>query len=299
MNERLERALVAGGGVILRAESGVPDHVLDYALRAGHLVRLHRGAYAPAAVADDPTVRQRSALAYLGGRAVLSHTTALAIWGLLEPPVAEPVHVTVPPDVRRHGGPGLLVHRRTGITGVIRRGLPVTRLELSIVDSWPLLPAERRRAPVIEAVAGRRTTVDRLTAALATAPRLPDRRALRQVLGLLAAGCHSPLEMWGLEHVFTGPGMPPLQRQVPVRIGGRRGYLDVYAEAERVNFELDGSATHSSPADRERDLRRDAALAAAGITVVRFTYQRMVREPAAVRREVLAILAARRARAAA
>jgi hypothetical protein len=42
---------------------------------------------------------------------------------------------------------------------------------------------------------------------------------------------------------------------------------------------------------------RDAALAAVGILVVRFTYQRLTREPDAVRREVLAILAARRVQA--
>jgi very-short-patch-repair endonuclease len=63
---------------------------------------------------------------------------------------------------------------------------------------------------------------------------------------------------------------------------------------ERVDFELDGTIAHAAPSDRERDLRRDAELAALGILVVRFTYQRLTREPATVRREVLAILASRR-----
>ena len=65
-------------------------------------------------------------------------------------------------------------------------------------------------------------------------------------------------------------------------------------QGERVNFELDGASVHGSPRQRETDLRRDAALAAQGILVVRFTHNRLVREPEAVRSEVLAILAAQR-----
>jgi very-short-patch-repair endonuclease len=72
-------------------------------------------------------------------------------------------------------------------------------------------------------------------------------------------------------------------------------YLDVYDEETRTNFELDGAKYHAGPADRERDLRRDAALAALGITVVRFTHDRLVHAPGEVGRQVAAILATRRA----
>lgn len=64
------------------------------------------------------------------------------------------------------------------------------------------------------------------------------------------------------------------------------------AEA-KVNFELDGRKWHSSAVARERDARRDAALAAMGIMVVRFTHDQLVRTPDLVRAQVLAILAAR------
>jgi very-short-patch-repair endonuclease len=50
---------------------------------------------------------------------------------------------------------------------------------------------------------------------------------------------------------------------------------------------------HFGRAGRERDVRRDATLAALGIVVVRYSYQRLMTEPEQVRREVLAILAAR------
>ncbi|WP_328382544.1 DUF559 domain-containing protein [Micromonospora zamorensis] len=71
-------------------------------------------------------------------------------------------------------------------------------------------------------------------------------------------------------------------------------YLDMFAERERVNIELDGATTHGDPRQREIDLRRDALLARIGILVVRFAHRRLVHEADQVRQETLAILATRR-----
>jgi very-short-patch-repair endonuclease len=169
----------------------------------------------------------------------------------------------------------------------------VTPIEQSLVDAWPLLPAANRRAPVIRAVNDRLSTPDRIRAALGTVPKLLRRAALGRLLDLLAAGCRSPLEIFGHEQVFSARGMPEFQRQVPIGLGNRTVYLDVYAEAEKVNFELDGASIHRDPRQHETDLRRDALLAALGILVVRFTHRRLVYETAAVQREVLAILRSR------
>ncbi|MDG4810363.1 DUF559 domain-containing protein [Micromonospora sp. WMMD1120] len=125
-------------------------------------------------------------------------------------------------------------------------------------------------------------------------PKLTDRAALRTLLSRLADGCRSPLEIWGHEHVFVGAGMPRFRRQVPISVGRRTVYLDMFAERERVNIELDGATTHGDPRRREIDLRRDALLATMGIVVVRFAHRRLTHEADEVRRETLAILAARR-----
>jgi very-short-patch-repair endonuclease len=82
------------------------------------------------------------------------------------------------------------------------------------------------------------------------------------------------------------------RRGRPQRLAGD---LDLYDEETRTNFELDGAKHHAGPADRERDLRRDAAQAAVGITVVRFTHDRLVRASAEVRAQAAKILAVRRA----
>lgn len=248
----------------------------------------------------DPRLRRRAVLAYANGRGALSHTSALEVWGLRQQPDGEPMHLSVPAaGVRLLSGEQLVVHRRRRFAMgppdvVVRRGVAVTCLERTLVDAWPLLPPAERRAPLIKAVNDRMTTPARVAEALANAPRLPGRAELRVLLDRLTAGCRSPLEIWGYDHVFTGPGMPPFQRQVRVQVGRRTTYLDVYAEQERVNFELDGAATHGDPRQREIDLRRDALLATVGILVVRFAHRRLVHETAAVRREILAILATRR-----
>lgn len=176
---------------------------------------------------------------------------------------------------------------------MVRGDTLLTPLDRSLVDAWPLLPSAQRRGPVIQAVNDRLTTPQRLEALVATLPRLPGRAKLSDLLGLLAAGCLSPLEIYGHRHVFSAPGMPPFQRQVRVRVGGRTCYLDVFAERERVDFELDGTTVHGDPRQRERDLSRDALLATLGIQVVRFSHHRLVYQTEAVRREILAILARR------
>jgi very-short-patch-repair endonuclease len=190
-----------------------------------------------------------------------------------------------------------VVHRRDELVFqppdvVTRAGCPVLRLEQCIVDSWPRLDSDLQRAPAIRAVAQRMTTPDRLRAALDTQPRLGGRRHLAHLIDLLAAGCRSELELWGYAHVFRGLR---LRWQVRLPLDGRSVYLDVFDEEAGVNFELDGRRFHGSIQDRERDLRRDALLAARGIMVVRFTHDRLRREPMEVRRQALAILASRRA----
>ncbi|MGC4769887.1 endonuclease domain-containing protein [Micromonospora sp. DT44] len=209
------------------------------------------------------------------------------------------MYVDVPTGSGLRDRPHVALRHRIGFAAeppqvVVRGGFSVTRLDRTLVDCWPLLPPGDRPGPVIRAVNDRLTTSQRLVAALAEEPHLTDRATLRALVHRLAAGCRSPLEIWGHDHVFTGPGMPAFVRQAPIRVGGRTIYLDMFAETERVNVELDGATTHGDPAEREIDLRRDALLATRGILVVRFTHRRLLANPDEVRQQTLAILANRR-----
>ena len=70
-------------------------------------------------------------------------------------------------------------------------------------------------------------------------------------------------------------------------------YLDAAVPGLMVAVELDGAAFHGSPEARERDTRRDVALAGLGWVVLRFSYRRPTREPEACRREIRAVCRAR------
>lgn len=301
MNRDLRALVAASHGVVSRADllAAVPRHVVDDAGRAGRLIRLHPGVYVEPERLAEPDTRVRAALCYAGSEAALSHFTALSLWGLPGGRLEPPIHLLGPAGLnRRRGGPGLVVHRRRGfrVDGravVTRSGMPTCRVEPSVVDSWPLLPADTRRAAVIAAVAERHTTPDRLRAVVDANPNLLDRLELVRLISLLGLGCRSELELWGYDHVFTGPDLPSIEWNVPVRLGGRTIYLDAYCRAARVNFELDGAKWHTSARDRERDARRDAALAAIGIMVVRFTHDQLVSAPGLVRAQIRSIIAAR------
>lgn len=297
MNPTLRSLLTAADGILSREDALTRlDHdVLDRAVRSGRLLHPYPRVYLDPALAGDREALIRAAVLYAGWQAAVSHLSALAVWRLPGPADGS-IHLTSPAHRHLRGAPGLVVHRRKMLRlaapdVVIRAEVPVLKLERCIVDSWPLLDADAQRAPAICAVASRMTTPDRIREALQFTPRLGGRRHLENLLDLLAVGCRSELEVWGYANVFTGLG---LRWQVPVRIGERTVYLDAYDEVRRLNFELDGRKYHSSVLDRERDLRRDAALAVLGIMVVRFTHDRLVRESAEVRAQAVAIMATRR-----
>lgn len=302
MRAHLQRALDSAGGAAHRDDisATVTPRVLDRAVGAGLVVRLFPRVYADAALAAEPRVLRRAAVAATRGRGALSHLSALDLWDLPVPEAAlSRHHVSVPEDCHIRGDERLVVHRRRGFTNapphaVTRDGLDVVRLDRAVVESWPLLQDEHQRAPAILAVRQRLTLPSRLLQTARDIPNLPGSASLSVLLGLLADGCHSELEIWGCLHVFWHPSLPEPRRQVPVRLGSRTIYLDSLYEEELVNVELDGAAYHSSAAQRERDIRRDAALARRGIQVVRYSPLRMRTETDAVRAEFVEVLEVRR-----
>jgi very-short-patch-repair endonuclease len=93
--------------------------------------------------------------------------------------------------------------------------------------------------------------------------------------------------------VFAVPELRGLVRQLPVRVGTTTYWLDLADERSKTAIELDGAAVHGSPAQRERDVRRDARLAALGWLTLRFTHERLRSERDQVRREAVATIASR------
>jgi hypothetical protein len=273
-------AAVADGGLITRRKAlrFGGRHVVDDALNDGVLTRLLPGVYVVAGRVIDRRLMQRAALAYLPA-AALSHLDALELWGLGR--TATTIHLTVPGTHGAVAAPGLTVHRRRDFVAeppaaVVRQGLRVGALERALVESWPLLPPGERRGPLIAALRERRTTAGHVTSALDASPRLSGAAQMRRLVVLVDGGCHSELELWGHEKVFSDPRLPPSVRQFAI---------------------LDGAAWHGNQVQRERDLRRDAALSAMGILVVRYSHRRLVTEPDRVIEELCRVLVCRRGEA--
>src|SRR5215203_1829286 len=262
---------------------------------AGRLQRLHQGVYALPTVARDGRARLEAAVHASGG--VVSHRSALALWGLATP--GGSIHLTVEHARSGRGTRGVVLHRTRELADTIRRveGLPVSCVERAVVDAWGApagLSGDEVRAAAIGAVRRRLCSPRQLYDEVARRPCLRGRRALVQLLGLLADGCQSELEIWGCLQVLRAPGMPTFTLQHRVEVAGERFVLDAACEEVRLAVEMDGAAWHGSRSQRERDIRRDALLATIGWQTLRFGYRRLTGVPDGCRRDIRAAYAARR-----
>ena len=306
MRIELLAAAGAAGGVLARNEAlgVVPRHVLDDAIEAGLLVRVLPNVYALATELHRRETWQLAALKCRPG-AALSHLDALELWGLPVPALllpgdeGYPIHLTSGPAALLQS-PIVRHHRRQDFGGQARfvcvenPALMIVERAQAIVESWPFLPELDQRAAIIVGLRDRHVSATMLRLALDRQPRTPGAAQMRNIVELVAAGNHSELEIWGHTNIFSSPSLPPSRPQHPMRIAGRRIFLDRYFEEEKLDVELDGAAYHGRPGQRERDIRRDAALAALGIQTVRFSHPRLHADPLGVVTEIAEILSVRR-----
>jgi very-short-patch-repair endonuclease len=286
------------GGLATRQQllERIPATVLDGHIGRGQLVRVFPHVYRLRDSEDDDMTALRAALIHAGRQSALSHTTALAVWGVRG--LERPLRVTVDESIRRAGAPGLIVHRRKAFDPrsaqcVDRHGLRVTRLHRAVIDSWPLLPLPERRPLALDLVNRRLVTHAQLEEALGERPNLAGRRLLRQTIDLIADGVRSELEAHGVLNVFRHRSLPPSVGQYRVQLPSKTIWLDRAWPEVKLAVELDGTRHHSSLEDRRADLERDREMAALGWVVLRFTYADVLRDPEGVRAKVLAVYRAR------
>jgi hypothetical protein len=290
----IREAIESNGGLASRQQllQHIPAAVLDGHIGRRQLVRVFPHVYRLKSSVEDDVTALRAALLHAGPQSALSHTTALAVWGVWR--LERPFHLTVDARIRRAGAPDLIVHRRKDFAPessqcLERRGLRVTTLARTVIDSWPLLPPADRRPMALDLARRRLVTADLLDEALAERPNVAGRRLLRQTIDLIADGCQSELEAHGVLNVFRHRSLPPSVGQYRIELPD--GYLspDRAWPEVKLAVELDGARYHTSPEDRRRDLARDTALAALGWVVLRFTYAEVLQDPEGVRAKVLKV----------
>jgi very-short-patch-repair endonuclease len=222
-------------------KSGVTRRVV-----AGRLYRIHRGVYAVGYRSLSWRGRWMAAVLAAGDGAVLSHTSAVALWQFLRP-ISGPIHVTVSGDGGRKKRRGLQIHRSRTFTprDITRRhGIAVTTPARTVEDIRGEVEAYLFRRALRQAeLAGHRV------------PHLDRVRRTRSDLELLFLA------------LCDDHGLPrPL---VNHRVHGHR--VDFYWPDQRIAVETDSWDYHRGSVAFEDDHDRDLKLRAHGITTRRYT----------------------------
>ena len=274
-------------GAFSRAQAltrGATDQLIQRRLAARAWARVAPGVYR--LPSHPPSWEQRLSVASLAMDAVVSYQAAAALHGLATFGPA-PVTVTVP-----HGGsrrPALAVVHQSSrllpdhVTTV--RGLPVTTVERTLVDLAGVCRRARLEQVVDDAVAARRTTVQRLCDCFDDLAR-PGRTGgalLRTVLADRQPGYVPPASALEarLLRVLKEGGLPRpvLQFRHPGRLPVD-GRVDCAYPDHRLLIEVDSRRWHSRWGDQVADRRRDAEALAAGYRTLRFSHDDLGRRPA-------------------
>ncbi|HKF83697.1 MAG TPA: type IV toxin-antitoxin system AbiEi family antitoxin domain-containing protein [Solirubrobacterales bacterium] len=266
-------------GVISRDQLrrlGFTDDAIKHRIANGRLHRVRQGVFSVGRPGLTPHARWTAAVLACGEGAVLSHSSAAALWriGYESRSVIE---VSLPSPSRRRR-PGLRIHRRPSLKErdvTTEYGIPVTSpvqtlIDLSLrldrrgvermineADRYDLVhPPELRRA--LDARTGER--------GVAKLRQILDRRTFR-------------LTKEELERRFL-----PLARKasLPAPLTGQwvnEFEVDFYWPDLGLVVETDGLRYHRTPAEQARDRLRDQAHTAAGLTQLRFTHEQVRYEP--------------------
>lgn len=226
-----------------------------------------------------------------GRGAVLSHTSAAALWGIYES-VSLVAAVTSTRRIRSR--PNVRVHcsHLPADEVTVKNDIPVTTIPRTLFDLAAILSIHQLRRAVNEAEIRRRWDSLSLVEMLRRHPRRPGAAAVRAVLATPGAG----ITRNDLEEGFVGlldrAGLPRPATNVPLRLGASFIEPDCMWRDQRLIVELDGYGTHRTRAAYENDRARDRALTASGWRVMRVTWRQLCDEPERVARDLRAILPA-------
>ena len=198
-----------------------------------------------------------------GPAAVLSHRSAASLYGIALQK-GNAIHVAVPAHARRSSSRGITVHRRNELSATTRQGIPVTRIEDTLID----LATQTTRDELEQAIneADKRDLIDpeALREAVAHTKR-PGAAKLRAVLDHHTR-TDSPLEREFLK-IAKRAGLPPPQTQA--HVNGHR--VDFHWPELNLVVETDGLRYHRTAAAQATDRQRDHDHFLAGLTALRFS----------------------------
>jgi very-short-patch-repair endonuclease len=286
------RVAARQGGVVSAAQlhaAGLGRGAIHARVRAGRLVRLHRGVYAVGHAQLTVLGWRWAAVLACGGpdQAVLSHRTAAAVWDLLP----SPAKFDVTTLAAAHSTATIRVHRSTTFTrgDVVRRDrLPITTVARTLVDLTATLTPHQTERVVHRAEHLRQLDMHSLDAQLARAQGRATKALVSAIERLQVRDpeiTRTELEERFLRLVVNAQLPRP---EVNVIVGPYE--VDFLWREQRLIVETDGGATHATPTAFEEDRRRDAVLSMLGFRTLRFIYNQVFHEPGFVLSAVAATL---------
>lgn len=280
-------------------DRGVSRSAVRNLVATGHLTSEDTSVFRVTGSPIGDRVAARTATLAAGPGALVSHTSAAALWGLPGYRI-RPLHVTIVRGNNLVRIRGATVHRHRSLARVSAScldGIPIVRPEVLLLQLCAVAHPERAAR-----------IFDRLWS-----ERLLSGRSVRRVLamlntrGLTGVGVLRDLLVdrpndyvppaSGLEaraiQILTDAGLPPMKRQVD--LGDSEswcGRVDLVATGHRLVLEIDSERYHTALVDVEDDRRRQVRLESAGFQVVRVTDFQVWHRPrqvvAAVRRALAA-----------
>jgi very-short-patch-repair endonuclease len=226
-----------------------------------------------------------AALLYAGEGAVLSHRTAAWWWGLIDEP---PRRIEASRPTRTRSLPEVLVRQRSRLATTRHRRFPITTIPQTLLDLAATEPLNTVRMALAQAEYDDRFDLQAIEAILGQgrpgSKRL--RRALTRHQPALAA-TRSRTERILLELCERhGLEIPEVNKRV-------HGWtVDFLWRKQGLVVETDGDRNHHTPAQLDRDRRKDLALSSHGMTVSRYRRRQVEEDGDAVIADIVRTLEA-------
>jgi hypothetical protein len=289
--------LVAGrqGGAFTWGQArgcGFGKATIGRRVRSGEWLRVYPGVYV---LAGAPPSRRRDlwvAVLAVGSTATVSHESGALFHGArrLAP---HPVTLTATHG-SHHRLPGLVVHQIDDLAPHHRTtvdGLPVVTPARAVVELGSRLSPDRLGDVADDLVQLRKTSWPAIGRVFRDVAR-PGKPGMATVAAMLDDRCghEVPADSHLERSLFTAlaaGGLPAPVRQMalPGR-GAIRGLVDAAYPDARIVLEADGRTYHMQLDAMRRDRERDAQVVKAGWVPLRFVYEQIVHDPAAVAEDV-------------
>ncbi|TSD95113.1 DUF559 domain-containing protein [Skermania sp. ID1734] len=276
-------------GVFTRKEllsRGLSASAISRRCRSGEFTRLLPRVYATSEVT---TLVKCFAVTLWQPDAVLSHRTAAWLWRMCAEPAV--VEATVPThrSIARRAPEWLRIHRRALSTAVVTeaRGMAVVTPERALLDCAAVIEGDELDR-LYDAQLGQAVNEGFVERRLTQDAGKWGSQAARQQLRDSAVGTDSEPER------LVGRALARRGFRLRGNLRVAAFYPDFYDELSRTAIEIDGRGPHSEPEMFRRDRRRQNAMLAAGIYLVRYAAADVLADPEAVADEIVALLRRRR-----